>query len=121
MYELLSLLFFVFSTTDSGAGKCEASSEILHFFSVSWRRPRAPPMVSSALSRSSRLVPVFPVAFSRAIWVFLRLFLVFSGFGSGSCFSLRPSGLPFPPSACFPVRPVFGRVFFFFLFFALLF
>ena len=43
-----------------------------------------------------------------------------SGFGFGSLFSLRPSGLPFPPPGVFPLGPLFGRVFLFFLFLALL-
>ena len=42
-----------------------------------------------------------------------------SGFGFGSLFSLRPSGLPFPPPGVFPFGPFFGRGFCFFASFAL--
>ena len=59
---------------------------------------RFPEGVPSRLFRSAP-------AFFRAILVFLRFLFRVSGFGFGSLFSLRPSGLPFPPPGVFPFGP----------------
>ena len=62
--------------------------------------------------------PVFSRSFPGRFWCFFGSFWV-SGLGFGSLFSLRPSGLPFPPRWVFRSAR-FGRVFLFFVFFAVL-
>ena len=118
MYEMFLLLFFVFSTTDSGAGDYQTSAEVWKSPCGMWPSSRSA-MASSACPRSSRNFPVF---FLRRFPVrFWRFFGCFSGFGVRFrfFFSLRPSGLPFPPW-CFSRSARFWPCVFVFRFLAVL-
>ena len=100
--------YFCFSTTDSGAGKCETSSEVLHFPCVSWTRSRGS-MASLFRRSSSRLFRLAP-AFSRAISVLLRCLFGFRGPVLVPCFRFGLVAFP-SPSVGFPFGPFWPGVF----------
>ena len=105
--------FCLFSTTDSGAGKCETSAvpggpEVLHFPCVSWRHSSTR-NASSAGTHSSRFLRcflgVFPCDFgvSSVLFGFRVLDLV-------PCFRFGLVASPSPLSG-FCVRPVLAVCF----------